>query len=128
MALGIFVGFLPIVPFQTVVVITLALIFRANKITAGTFTFISNPLNLIPFYYMLFAVGQFVLPFDGIAFNPDHLTMKEMIAAGWDFFMVMTAGGVILGIPSAVVTYFVGRWGVLTYRKRRALRLLRNRE
>ncbi|MGE4298603.1 MAG: DUF2062 domain-containing protein [Desulfovibrionaceae bacterium] len=128
MALGIFVGFLPIIPFQTVVVLTLALIFRANKITAGTFTFISNPLNLIPFYYMLFVVGRFVLPFEGVAFNPDNLAMKDMIAAGWDFFLVMTAGGVLLGVPSAVVTYFVGRWCVLTYRRRRALRLLRNRD
>jgi uncharacterized protein (TIGR03546 family) len=125
MALGIFVGFLPIIPFQTVVVLTLAFLFRANKITAGTFTFISNPFNMPIFYYMLFVVGNFLLSFQGVNFDPNHLAMKELIAQGWEIFLIMCVGGVILGIPSSLLTYFLGRRMILAYRKRRALRLLK---
>lgn len=127
-ALGIFVGFLPIIPFQTVVVLTLAFIFRGNKVAAAICTTISNPFNLIPFYYMLYLVGRVFVPLDVPAFDPHHLEMKELIATGWDFFAIMCVGGVVLGVPSFFLTYFATRKGVRVYRERKALRLLHRRK
>ena len=124
-ALGIFIGFMPIIPFQAVVVLTLAFIFRANKITAFSFTFISSPINMIPFYTMLYMVGRWVLPFSRVHFNPRQLELMELIEQGWHLVAVMTVGGLILGIPSAIITYFVMRRLILAYRKRRAIRLLK---
>ncbi|GAB7080701.1 DUF2062 domain-containing protein [Megalodesulfovibrio paquesii] len=124
-AIGIFIGFLPIIPFQSVAAIALAFIFRANKFAAWIFTFISNPANMVPFYAMLFFVGKFVTPFDGLVFDPNNLAMKELLEKGLEFFIVMVAGGVILGVPAAVVTYLIVLNAVLGYRKRRAARLLR---
>lgn len=126
-AFGIFVGFLPIIPFQAVTVLTMAIIFRANKIAAFSFTFISNVANMIPFYTMLYMVGSRVLPFAHVRFDPKHLELMEMIKVGWDLVLVMSVGGLVLGIPSSIVTYFVVRRLVLLYRRRRAIRLLRKR-
>lgn len=126
-ALGIFVGFLPIIPFQTVVVLTLAFIFRGNKVAAAICTTISNPFNLIPFYYMLYLVGRVFLPLPVPEFDPKRLAMEELIATGWDFFAIMCVGGVILGIPAAVATYALTRKGIIAYRERKSLRLARRR-
>lgn len=126
-AFGILVGFLPIIPFQAVTVLTMAVIFRANKIAAFSFTFISNVANMIPFYTMLYMVGSKVLPFAHVKFDPKHLELMEMIKAGWDLVLVMSVGGLVLGIPSSIITYFVMRRLVLLYRRRRAMRLLKRR-
>ncbi len=124
-ALGILIGCMPIIPFQTIVVLTLAVLFRANKIAAFSFTFISSPLNIIPFYAMLYMVGSKVMPFFKVRFDPRNLELMAMIEQGWRLVAVMTVGGLILGIPSSVLTYFVIRKLVLTYRKRKAIRLLK---
>lgn len=126
-AFGIFVGFLPIIPFQAITVLTMAVIFRANKIAAFSFTFISNVANMIPFYTMLYMVGSWVLPFAHVKFDPKHLELMEMIKVGWDLVLVMSVGGLVLGIPGSVTTYFVMRRLVLLYRRRRAIRLLKKR-
>jgi hypothetical protein len=126
-ALGIFIGCMPIIPFQSVAVITLAFIFRANKLAAWLATFISNPLDMIPFYYMLFLVGNTVLPFQGMQFDPSNLSMEGLLNTGVDAFLVMVTGGLILGIPGSIGSYFATLWIVKRYRARRALRLLRKR-
>ena len=127
LALGIFVGFLPIVPFQSITVLILAFIFRGSKIAAFAGTWISNPLNWVFFYYGLYLVGSFVLSFPGVTFDPEHLEMKELIAAGWKVFATMLVGGLILGIPSSIVTYFLTRKAVVEYRRRKVLRRLRKK-
>ncbi|MFK4764914.1 DUF2062 domain-containing protein [Desulfobaculum sp. SPO524] len=127
LALGIFIGFMPIVPFQTVAVLTLAFIFKGNKIAAALGTWISNPIDLPFFYYGLYLVGRWVLPFDGPGFDPKHLEMSQLIATGWELFAMMVTGGLLLGIPASIATYFITRRMVVGYRKRRMLRLLRKR-
>lgn len=126
-ALGILIGFMPIIPFQAITVLTLAVIFRGNKIAAFTFTFISNVFNIIPFYAMLYIVGSKVVPFFKVHFDPRHLELMAMFEQGWRLVAVMTAGGLTLGIPSSVATYFIIRKLVLTYRKRKAIRMLKKR-
>lgn len=127
-AWGIFVGFLPIIPFQTVVVLTLAFVFGGNKVAAAICTVISNPFNVIPFYYMLYLVGRVFLPLEVPDFDPGRLEMKELIATGWDFFAIMCVGGVVLGVPSFFLSYFATRKGIMAYRERKALRLLHRRK
>lgn len=124
-ALGVFVGFLPIIPLQSVTVLTLAFIFRGNKIAAFFSTFFSNAANLVPFYAMLYFVGSYFVPFNTVQLDYAHLEMSELIHQGWDLFIVMMIGGVVLGIPAAIVMYFLTRNAVLVYRRRRAARLFK---
>lgn len=126
-ALGVFVGFLPIIPFQTVAVLALAFLFRGNKVAAAISTVISNPFNVIPFYTLLYMVGRVFLPLEVPDFDPGRLEMRELIATGWDFFAIMCVGGVVLGVPAFFLSYFATRKGIMAYRERKALRLLRRR-
>lgn len=119
LALGVFIGALPIIPFQTIAVVALAFLFRTNKLSAWLATCYSNVFTMVPFYSFLFVVGKLVVPFEGVTFDPAHLSMKELIATGWDAFLVMTAGGVVFGVVAAALTYFVSLQAVRRYRKLR---------
>jgi len=127
MALGVFVGCLPVIPFQTVIALALAYIFRCNKIAAALGTWVSNPANVVFVYYFLYQVGRFFVPGVQNCFDPEHLALAEMLQSGWHLVMVMSVGGVIVGIPAAVLTYCVTVRVVLLYHARRAERRLRRR-
>jgi len=127
MALGMFIGSMPIIPFQSVVVIALAFVFRVNKLAAWLATCYSNAATMVPFYYFLYQVGVSVTPFTNVAFDPNNLEMEQLISAGWEVFVVMFAGGLAFGIPATIITYFLSLFIIRRYRERRTLRLLRKR-
>lgn len=118
-AVGMFVGFLPIIPFQIITAVALAFPVRGSKIAAALGTWISNPLNMIPFYLMLYYVGKMVIPWEVPPFNPALLELKIMLQQGWSWFLVMLIGGVVLGIPAAILSYFLSRRAIIGYRRRK---------
>ncbi|MDQ7031253.1 MAG: DUF2062 domain-containing protein [Desulfonauticus sp.] len=118
LAIGIFVGFLPIIPFQTVVAVAFAFLFRSSKIAAALGTWISNPLNVVFFYYMLYVVGKIFVPVQA-KLDFSHLAMKDLIQAGWDLFLAMTVGGLVLGIPASIATYFIFLKIIRRYREKK---------
>jgi len=126
MALGMFIGALPIIPFQSIIVIALAFVLRVNKLAAWLATCYSNAATMVPFYYFLYVVGSAVTPFH-VAFDPNRLEMEQLLSAGWEVFAVMFTGGLAFGIPASAATYFLTLYIVRGYRRRRALRQLRRR-
>lgn len=122
LAVGVFAGFLPIIPLQTVVAILFAWPVRGSKIAAALGTWVSNPLNWIPFYMMLYYVGKAVSPFTVPPFNPALLELKVMIQQGWQWLAGMFVGGVVLGIPASIISYVVCLRAVKAYRARKAAR------
>ncbi len=119
MALGIFAGLLPILPFQIALAVALALLFKSSKITAAIGTWISNPLNWYFLYLYTYKVGAFVLGVSG----KDALFSKIMVSirhaegplaiaaqisqAGTTMVASFITGGIVLGIAFAVPGYFV---------------------
>ncbi len=126
MALGMFIGALPIIPFQSIVVLALAFVFRVNKLAAWLATCYSNAATMVPFYYFLYIVGSAFTPFH-VAFDPNQLEMKQLLSAGWQVFAVMFSGSLIFGIPATIITYFGSLYLIRLYRRRRALRQMRKR-
>ncbi|MFI3272083.1 MAG: DUF2062 domain-containing protein [Pseudomonadota bacterium] len=124
MAVGVFVGFLPIIPFQSVVALSLAFIFRGSKVAAFLGTWVSNPVNMIPFYGFLYWFGSFFWKTD-IALNYNDLSLAYMIEQGIGLVAVMVLGGVILGIPAGIIAYILTFRGIRAYRKRRMIAILR---
>ena len=125
LAAGVFVGLLPVLPFQTVIAVALAFVVRGSKIAAALGTWVSNPLNWVPVYMLFYYVGKAVVPFDVPAFSPSHLEMTRMIEMGWKFFTVMMVGGLVVAIPSAIVSYFIAIKGITAYRAKRKARFQR---
>jgi uncharacterized protein (DUF2062 family) len=125
MAIGVFVGCLPLIPFQTVIAVSLAFFFRCSKITAALGTWVTNPANVVFVYYFLYRIGRLIVPGEALGFDPKHLTLSEMFASGWHLVMIMSVGGLVIGIPAAILTYFLTVRLIRVYHKRRAARLLK---
>lgn len=116
---GVFMGALPLVPIQTLLLIPLSAALRVSTIAAFIASvMVSNPLTIVPQYYLAWKLGNFILPgrisweylqkvlltiqdeglFDGIM-TFSHLGMKSI--------GVLITGGAIIGLPLAAVSYMI---------------------
>ena len=119
MALGIFSGMLPIMPFQVALAITLALFFKGSKITAALGTWVTNPLNWYFMYYYSYKIGASVLGLPegngvissvmvSIQQNEEALVVIGKIAgAGSTIVAAFLVGGLIMGFAAAIPAYFI---------------------
>ena len=119
MALGVFTGMMPIMPFQIAVAITLAMFFKGSKITAALGTWVSNPLNWYFLYYYSHKLGAFLLGFpEKTAIFSSVMTavrtgeeplviVAKIMGAGGVGLASFLCGGFVLGIIAAVPAYFV---------------------
>ena len=119
LACGFFSGILPIIPFHTVLAITLAILLKSSKITAALGTWISNPLNWYFLYYANYKVGVWVLglsaercPITSIltAIHNNETGMvifHKIMSSGGVMISAFMLGGVIMGIAVAIPSYFI---------------------
>jgi uncharacterized protein (DUF2062 family) len=119
MALGVFAGMMPIIPVQTALAVTLALFFKASKITAALGTWVSNPLNWYFLYYYSYKLGTSLLglPERKAIFSSIMTAMKsgeapmvlvaKIIRAGGTIVAAFLVGGFIMGIVSGPLSYLV---------------------
>jgi len=127
MALGVFIGITPTIPFHTVMALTLAPLLRASVVAAVIGIQVGNPLTAVPIYLLSYKVGQYVV-FSGEALHiPDHLTLSACLELLWRGGLALLAGGVIIALPPAVLSYFVTLWAIKRVRRRRARELPGNR-
>lgn len=122
-AVGVFTGCLPVLPFQTVVAVALAFVCRCSKVAAAAGTWVSNPLNWIPFYTACFFIGNGLIPID-VTFDPHHMELKELLDQGGGIVIVMMTGGLVMAIPSSILSYFITFKAVTRFRQRRMMRLI----
>ena len=117
MAIGIFVGMLPIIPFQTALALALAILVRGSKITAMIGTWISNPLNWYLIYYLDYKLGAAILGLPAKAHGfasvmnalrnaDDGMAMvKTLFGAGGPILAAFLLGGLIFGVILAPISY-----------------------
>lgn len=109
MAIGVFTGVTPTIPFHTVIAIALAFILRGSKPAAIIGSFVANPIT-IPFIYVAcFKVGTFILN-KPIPFDVKFESITALMTLGLDVTIAMIIGSAILGILPTIIAY------ILTYR------------
>jgi hypothetical protein len=119
MAIGVFIGFTPTIPFHTVLAVGLAFIFRGSKAAAALGVWFCNPVTVPLFYVGSYKVGRYLLG-NSAPFNIKYESLPELLNLGLDVTVAMIAGGVILGIFPGVASYFITRKIFATIRSRRA--------
>jgi uncharacterized protein (DUF2062 family) len=124
LALGIFIGFVPIMGIQMAVVLPFAFLFGGNKTAAISGVWITNPITVIPIYYINYKVGLLFTPFEPLSktyFSDlfDHLTISRFLRLGQDVLMPLFAGGIAIGVVASIPTYFVTKRMVVRYRLKR---------
>lgn len=132
--LGIFIGVLPLLPVQTMILVPLTLLLRVNTVTALiAASAVSNPLTFAPQYYYTWKVGNMVFP-DQIRWDQVRQVMTTIDHEGlWDgimtlshlggsMIMVLLTGGAIIGLPLAAAGYVLSLNLFIALRKKRMAR------
>ncbi|MBE9520826.1 MAG: DUF2062 domain-containing protein [Proteobacteria bacterium] len=117
-AVGIFVGITPTIPFHTILALIFAYVLRGSKIAALLATvLVSNPLTFFLQYYLSFRIGNWLTPSNiswekmtelmdalsnGANFSKSISALGHM---GLEALSLLLIGGVILAIPFTVASY-----------------------
>jgi hypothetical protein len=130
LALGIFVGFVPIMGIQMAVVLPFALLFRGNKTAAIGGVWITNPITVIPIYYMNYKVGMLFLDYPPLVWADfqglfTNITLDKFLKLGGAILAPLFTGGLAVAIVASIPTYFITRHLVTRARERRARRQAR---
>jgi uncharacterized protein (DUF2062 family) len=140
-AIGTAVGATPTLPLHNVLILGLTLLFRVNPI-AGLITanIVSNPLTFVPQYFFAWKIGDFFLPgrltwekIQGILALIKEKGIMDSLdlirQLGFDAILVMLTGGLVLAVPTGILTYIiVFRIFAKIREKRRNKHLLNRRE
>ena len=124
MALGVFIGFTPTIPFHTLVALTLAALLRVSPVTAFLGIQVCNPLTIPAIYLAAYKLGQFLLYRGKPLVFPETFSFKAWICVLWQGGVAFQVGGAVLAIAPAIVAYFVTLWIVQRYRRRKAAKAL----
>jgi hypothetical protein len=119
MALGVFIGVTPTIPFHTISALALAHLFRISRVAAVMGVWFSNPITIPPLYYFSFVIGKGLLyPYQSLSF-PQSFDVRELLRLGWEVNLALQIGGLILALPFGVAAYFVTLWLVNRYRRQK---------
>ncbi len=135
-AIGMFCGLVP-GPLQILSAALFAIVFRVNLPVAMIMTLYTNPLTILPLYYIAYKLGLSVTGSDSAAPPPLDLNLFDLPVMEWmpaiaDWFALMgkpfAVGLILLGLILAVAGYLLvlAAWRVhvvLSWRKRRGLRI-----
>jgi uncharacterized protein (DUF2062 family) len=129
---GVFMGILPLIPVQTLLLIPLTVAFRVSTIAALiAATLISNPLTFVPQYYLTWKLGNFIMPGKISWQHLEHVlvTIKNeglldgittFSHLGFKAISVILTGGALIGAPLAIVSYFFSLYFFRAIRRKRA--------
>ena len=119
-ALGIFVGMTPTIGVQTPIAIFLAALFKWGKLSAAIGVWISNPLTAPIIYSVTYITGAKLLSLDPVfnmPLSPTWSTLKAMLQKAPQALGAMTVGGAIIGIPIAIISYYLSYVALEKYQK-----------
>lgn len=115
-AVGVFISFTPFFGLHTAIAIALAFIFRLNKLTCITGSWVNTPLTVAPVLIASYNLGRFLqgkpvrnLSFRGLEWHQLQPYAKSLLL-----------GSSIIGFCAAVAAYFVCYWLVLAFRRKDA--------
>jgi len=108
MAIGVFIGVTPTIPFHTVLALFLAFVLRGSKAAAAIGVWFSNPLTIPFFYKGSYDLGMSILG-NSAPFGTEYESILELLKLGANVTIAMVTGGIILGIFPGIAAYFITR-------------------
>ncbi|MCX5856957.1 MAG: DUF2062 domain-containing protein [Deltaproteobacteria bacterium] len=121
MAVGVFIGMTPTIPFHTALIILFGLLWRHNLTAAylGSWL-ISNPLTIPILYFSQYELGIYLL---GMTQSQPVLTdysFQNIISLGWQIILPLLTGGIVTAPFFAIPAYFITYRMVLALRNKSA--------
>lgn len=132
LAVGVFAAFTPFFGFHLILAIILAYLISGNIAAAAIGTALANPLT-IPFIWSgTYEVGRMMVEQQGkLQPVPLHQILESEIIRQMRFAEMwqpvlkpMLFGSLVLGLSCAAAVYVITRWATISYRHKRAQRML----
>ena len=106
MALGVFVGVTPTIPFHTAIIVALGLLCRLNLTAACLGSWIiSNPLTIPLLYYSEYRLGRRVLGTGADNWVLNEYSLHAFAALGGEILVPLLTGGLVLAPFFALAAY-----------------------
>ncbi len=123
-ALGLFWGtviaWTPTVGLQMIIAILVASMLRVNRLAAVVMVWLSNPLTLVPMYWLEYRVGKWMLNASGFYYDPwtrerfsalfERVMEQDLwpalvtlADAGWSLLFPMCVGGLPIGAVNGLI-------------------------
>lgn len=122
-ALGTFLGFMPIIGLQAAIAVIIASLLKWNRISAGIAVFNTNVVTG-PFVFGLsYITGSYVLGFKNKINIPDKLGFTvfwDLVSRSSEILISLSFGGILLGLPTSVLAYYLSLSVVRNYQLRRS--------
>jgi hypothetical protein len=120
-ALGIFVGMTPTMGIQIPMAVFFAAMLKWSKISAAFGVWITNPFTSPFIYGITYIVGAKLLGLKVTMTLPDNFSwsiVQEMLKNAPVIFGALTVGGILIGLPLAVLSYYLSFAAVNKYQQR----------
>ncbi len=117
-ACGSMVSFTPFIGFHFILAIVVAFLIRGNILASMIGTIVGNPFTFPFIWITIYNIGI-------IFFNPDklnenvELNLDSVLNGGWDILLPMLIGSAIICIPIWCFSYFIIRFLLLGFRKKK---------
>jgi uncharacterized protein (DUF2062 family) len=140
-AFGLFIAWSPLLGLHTWLVLLLSIIFRANKLVALIFIWVSNPFTFIPIYYPSYLLGKNLLKYFNYqsrhelsdvqlsqtlnnfssSFNFTSIFSIEfwrmLFGFLWHRGTELMVGSLVIGLVVAIIGYYAIYYFIVWYRK-----------
>jgi len=119
-ALGVFVGMTPTMGVQMPIAIFFAALCKWSKLSAAIGVWISNPLTAPVLYGVTYITGARMMHLDPVfnmPLSPTWSTLEALLQKAPKTLGAMTVGGVIIGLPLAIIGYYLSYAAVEKYQK-----------
>ncbi|HLA27505.1 MAG TPA: DUF2062 domain-containing protein [Syntrophales bacterium] len=117
LAIGVFIGATPTIPFHTVLIILLCFLLKKNMTAAylGSWV-ISNPLTIPFLYFFQYRLGGCLLGNSYTVFPAPDYSLGSIIQHGGYLVIPLLAGGIIMAPFFAIPAYFISHKLILAIR------------
>jgi len=106
-ALGLFVGFTPTMGFQMPIAVFFAALLKWNKISAAIGVWITNPFTAVFIYSFCYFIGAKLLGYQVSVKLAAGLSLEKLFHLGPQIILATTLGGIIIGLPVALLGYYL---------------------
>jgi uncharacterized protein (DUF2062 family) len=121
-SVGVFISFTPPIPgLHTALALIIAFVFRLNKLTCLTGTWVNSPITVVPSLILSYKLGKWILGGHGtLELNIRNLDWATLKGVMLHHSKPLLLGCSLIGFVAAVCAYFACYWLVVFFRRKDA--------
>jgi uncharacterized protein (DUF2062 family) len=128
-AVGVFISFTPPVPgFHTAAALIISCVFRLNKVTCLTGTWLNSPITIVPSMILAYKLGTFLLGGSTVELKLNTLDWTTLKGVLIHHSKPLLLGCSVIGFVAAVASYFICYRLVVFFRRKDAALAMMTRE